>query len=310
VLKSEKNDLYTKGTTMVEMIEITDLDLRYEKFRLKSKKREQALLASIIEYGIEDVLLGINLSNGIKILLDGFKRYRCAKKLNISIVPYSSLGDDEPLAMIKLIRASIAKPLTILEQAKMIDELQKIHYMSHHDIAALLQKSRAWVSLRSGIIREMSPFVTKQIFKGAFPVYSYMYTLKKFIRINTISKTQIDEFVKSVAGKGLSIRDIDFLAHGFFKGTDKIQQQIKYGNITWSIDQLKKEPQASLDTNNILKDLELVQRQMQALIHKVKDDNFNNTFYAQATLLIQGILDINKNFVIAMRDFYDRCEQA
>jgi len=293
---------------MVEMIEIADLDLRYSKFRLKSKKRERVLLASIIEHGIQDVFKGINIGNG-KILLDGFKRYRCAKKLNISIVPYSSLGDDEPLAMIKLIRASIARPLTILEQARMIDELRKIHGMTHRDIADLLQKSKAWVSLRSGIIREMSSFVTQQIFAGNFPVYSYMYTLKKFIRINTISQNQIDTFVKLVAGKGLSIRDIDLLANGFFKGSDDLQQQIKHGNIAWSIDQLKKEPEECSD-KNILKELESVQQQMQMLITKVKNDNFNNAFHAQATLLVQGILDINNNFITVMKDFYDRCEQA
>lgn len=295
---------------MVEMIEITNLDLRYTKFRLKSKKREQALLNSIAEHGIQEVLKGVDFGNDVKILLDGFKRYRCAKKLNINIVPYSSLGDDEPLAMIKLIKASIAKPLTILEQAKMIDELQKIHGMTNRDIADLLQKSRAWVSLRSGIIREMSPFVAQQIFNGAFPVYSYMYTLKKFIRINTIPKNKIDEFVKLSAGKGLSIRDIDLLAHSFFKGSDDLKQQIKKGNITWVLEQLKKEPAECTDADKaMLRDLELMHRLMQTIIHRI-NDNFDNTFNAQAGLLVQGILDINDNYMTAMRDFNDRCEQA
>ena len=65
---------------MVEMIEIISLDLRYEKLRLKSKKAEQALLASIIENGIQDVLKGVTLEDGTNVLLDGFKRYRCGKK--------------------------------------------------------------------------------------------------------------------------------------------------------------------------------------------------------------------------------------
>lgn len=298
---------------MVEMIEIANLDLRYEKFRLKSKKREQVLLNSIIEHDIQDSLKGVNLGNDVKILLDGFKRYRCAKKLHINIVPYSSLGDDEPIAMIKLIRASIAKPLTILEQAKMIDELQKIHGMTHRDIADLVQKSKAWVSLRSGIIKEMSTCVTKQIFKGAFPVYSYMYTLRKFIRIN--SKTRVDEFVKSVAGKGLSIRDIDLLANGFFKGSDNLRQQIKEGNVTWGLNQLKKpSPRVTECTNaeqKMLKDLESVQRYMQQIIYRARDDGFgNDTFQVQASLLVQGIIDIMDNFIITVSNLYDRCEQA
>ncbi|MDO9528602.1 MAG: hypothetical protein Q7J27_05505 [Syntrophales bacterium] len=77
---------------MVEKIEIINLDLRYEKFRLKSKEIERALLASIIEHDIQEPLKGINLEDGTKILLDGFKRYRCAKKLKIGMVPYSSFA--------------------------------------------------------------------------------------------------------------------------------------------------------------------------------------------------------------------------
>jgi len=300
---------------MVEMIEMMNLDLRYEKFRLKSKKIEQELLASIIEIDIQEPLKGINLDDGIRILLDGFKRYRCAKKLNIETVPYTSFGSDEPLGIIKLIRTSAQRPLTILEQAKMIDELQTVHGMLHQDIADLLQKSKAWVSLRAGIIREMSTYVAKRVFGGDFPVYSYMYTLRKFIRINSISKGQIDDFVKSVAGKGLSIRDIDLLAEGFFKGPTDLQEQIKAGNITWGLNQLKKSlakvTECSGTEQQMLKNLEFVQRYMQKITYGARDDRLDSaTFQAQASLLVQGIIDITDTFTTAVRDLYDRCEQA
>jgi hypothetical protein len=284
-----------EGNIMVEKIEIINLDLRYEKFRLKSKQIEQALLASIIENDIQEPLKGIDLEDGTKILLDGFKRYRCAKKLNIGMVPYSSFGSDEPLGIIKLIRTSIARPLTILEQAKMIDDLEKVHGMTHGDIAGLLQKSKAWVSLRAGIIQEMSVYVAKQVFNGNFPVYSYMYTLRKFIRINNISKNEIDTFVKSVAGKGLSIRDIELLAGGFFKGSDNLRQQIKEGNITWGLNQLKKSSsrttECSIIEQSMLRNLESVQRYMQKITCGAKDDRLgSNTFQVQASLLVQGII--------------------
>ncbi len=300
---------------MVKKIEINNLDLRYEKFRLKSKEIERALLASIIANDIQEPLKGVDLGDGTKILLDGFKRYRCAKKLNIGMVPYSSFGSDEPLGIIKLIRTSIARPLTILEQAKMIDELQKVHGMTHGDIAELLQKSKAWVSMRAGILGEMSEYVAKRVFNGDFPVYSYMYTLRKFIRMNSISKNEIDTFVKLVASKGLSIRDIELLANGFFKGSDNLRQQIKEGNITWGLDQLKKSSnranECTTAEQSMLKDLESVQRYMQKITYRARDDSLgNDTFQVQASLLVQGIVDIMDNFMIAVRDLYDRCEQA
>jgi len=301
--------------TLRSHVEINNLDLRYEKFRLKSKRIERALLASIIEHDIQEPLKGIDLGDGTKILLDGFKRYRCAKKLNIGMVPYSSFGSDEPLGIIKLIRTSIARPLTILEQAKMIDELKKVHGMTHGDIADLLQKSKGWVSMRAGILGEMSDYVAKRVFNGDFPVYSFMYTLRKFIRINTISKKEIDEFVKLIAGKGLSIRDIELLANGFFKGSDNLRQQIKEGHITWGLNQLKKSSGRTTECTNteqmMLRDLESVQRYMQKITYRTRDDRLgSDIFQVQASLLVQGIIDIMDNFTIAVRDLYDRCEQA
>lgn len=304
---------FCRGIQMVKQIEITSLDLRYESFRLKSKKVEHALLASILDKGIQEPLKGVDAGEQIHILLDGFKRYRCAKKLNIRIIPYHSFGSDEPLGVIKLIRMSNAKPLTILEQARMIEDLQKVHRMTIADIAGLLEKSKAWVSMRAGIFNQMSKYVMKRIFDGDFPAYSFMYTLRRFIRMNTIPRSDIDDFVKAVAGKGLSIRDIELLAAGFFKGSKEMRQQIKQGDITWGLSKLKESASQTSDCTTaeqkMLKDLEIVQRYMQQITFRVKDDNLSNdAFHAQAGLLVQGIIDLMDRFSLAMETLYDRCK--
>lgn len=298
----------------MEQIEISSLDLRYESFRLKSKKVESTLLASIIHHGIKESLKGVDVED-THILLDGFKRYRCAKKLNISIVPYHSFGNDESLGVIKLIRISNSKPLTPLEQAKMIDELQKVHGMTIVDIAGLLEKSKSWVSLRAGIFKEMSTYVMKKIFAGDFPVYSFMYTLRRFIRINEISKRDIDDFVKAVAGKELSIRDIELLATGFFKGSEELRQQIQQGNITWGLSRLKESASRTTECTtaeqSMLRDLEAVQRYMQKITCRIKGDKLDNdAFRAQAGLLVQDIIKFMDNFNLSMEALNDRCKQT
>ena len=102
---------------------------------------------SILEKGIRDPLQGID-TNQSRILLDGFKRYRCAKKLQIGIVPYCSLSSDEATGIIELIRMSNATSLSILEQAKLIDELKSVHHLSVSEIARLVDKSKGWVGKR------------------------------------------------------------------------------------------------------------------------------------------------------------------
>ena len=217
---------------MVEEVEICTLDLRYESYRMKSRAAEKALLASIAENGIRDPLQGVNV-NDERILLDGFKRHRCAKRLGIGMAPYHSLGSDEAFGIMELLRISNARSLSILEQAKLIDELGTVHEMPNREIARFLERSTAWVSVRTGIIREMSAYVLEKIFAGEFPTYSYMYTLRRFMRINGISKEEIDEFVRAVSGKHVSVRDIELLAHGYFTGSEDFRRQVRSGNISW-----------------------------------------------------------------------------
>jgi hypothetical protein len=278
----------------IRQVEISSFDLRYERCRLKSDVTEKALLSSLLDHGIRDPLRGVETKGGCRILLDGFKRYRCAKKLSIGIVPYHCLGKDEAFGIITLLRIANAKSLNILEQSRLIDELRTIHKMSISQIAGLLEKSKGWVGMRVGIIGQMSPAIMDKVFSGQFPVYSYMYTIRSFIRMNGISKQDVDEFVKSVAAKGLSIRDIEILANGYFKGGEGIREQIRNGNITWGLSRLR---QSSVTTDctqveqRMLKDLEIAQKYMQRVINKSRDDRYNTaSFNAQANLLTGGIL--------------------
>jgi hypothetical protein len=76
---------------VVQNVELGSFDLRYESYRLRNKESEKALLGLILECGIRDPLEGID-AEGRRILLNGFKRYRCARRLGIEIVPYTSLA--------------------------------------------------------------------------------------------------------------------------------------------------------------------------------------------------------------------------
>jgi len=299
---------------MVEQVEISSFDKRYEGHRIRSAGAEKSLLLSISAHGIREPLQGVG-NSGERILLDGFKRLRCAGKLHIGIVPYLSLADDEQVGIIELIRISNAKSLSILEQARLIDELMKVHQMSNAEIAGLLERSKAWVSVRAGIISQMSQSVMDRIFKGQFPVYSFMYTLRQFMRINNVKKSEIDEFVNAVAGKHLSTRDIDLLANAYFKGPEEFREQIKNGNISWGLSRLKQSYRPGCNCTErerqMLKELEIVQKYMQRLILKCNDSRFKtSSFYAQANLLSGGILRHLDPFTQAIRQFYDRTGEA
>lgn len=299
---------------MAEQVEVSSFDLRYQGYRMRNHYAEKTLLVSILEQGIRDPLQGVD-TKGTRFLLNGFKRYRCAQKLGIGMVPYVSLSDDEAFGILELLRIANAKSLSILEQAKLVNELREVHGMCNAEIASVLEKSKAWVSVRAGMVGQMTPYVIEKILNGQFPAYSYLYTLRQFMRINSTKKEEIEEFVRSVSGNGLSTREIDTLAHGYFKGSEELRRQIRDGNVPWALTRIKQSnpstPGCSQTEQGMLRDLEIVQKYMCRVISKSRDDRYKTgSFYAQANLLTGGILRNVDVFSKAVKEFHDRSGQA
>jgi len=295
-------------------VELSALDLRYESYRMKNPAQEARLLASIARRGIEEPLEGVDQADQ-SILLNGFKRYRCALKLGIGMAPYAPLGEDHASGIINLLRVSNDRSLTILEQARFIDELRHLDQMSVADIAEALSRSKAWVSMRLGLIGEMSEAVRARIFSGAFPIYPYMYTLRQFMRMNGVKKQDIEDFVVAVSGKKFSVREIEQLAHGYFRGPASFREAIREGHTALVLDRMGQVPEDPDGSNEfervLLKDLEITHKYMQRVMGKSQDSRLKTrAFLAQAHLLTAGILSQSRAFFEVMRQLHDRCGQA
>ena len=298
----------------MEQAELSTFDLRYEDHRMKNPAFERKLLALIAERGIEEPLEGVD-TNGTRILLNGFKRFRCARKLGIGLVSYVSLGKDEAMGIVALIRVSNDRSLGILEQARFIDDLKNSHNMNLAEIAEKLSRSKSWVSMRMGIMKEMPGKVRRKIFSGAFPVYSYMYTLRPFMRMNKEKPEEIEAFVNGVSGKKLSVREIEQLAHGYFRGPERFREEIRKGNIALSLERMKqvpRDPEGCSEFERVfLHDLEIAQKYMQRVMGKSLDRRLRTrVFHAQANLLTAGLLSRLGAFSEVLRQLHDRSGQA
>lgn len=292
-------------------IEITQLELKYESYRLRDTGRECFLLSSIQQRGIQEPLYGVWSDKDARqfIVLDGFKRYRCAKRLELRIVPCVAVGHDEADGIIQLLRLSNARSLNILEQARLVDELKSRYKTSVTEIAMRLERSKAWVSVRLGIFNEMSVVVRKKIFQGQFPVRCYMYTLKQFTRVNKMKPKEVDEFVEAVSGKGLSCRQIDLLARGYIHGGELFRCQIRNGKLSWALSKLKNFNRVESDclsepSQRVIQDLLIVQKYMARIICCELKEFRQGAFWAEANLLATGLLGQLNNFKKALEVFY------
>ena len=199
-------------------VELSSLDLRYEGHRLRDDAREARLLASIAERGIEEPLCGVD-TPAARLLLDGFKRCRSAKKLSIACVPYVSLGVEEATGIVQLMRASTAKGLGILEQARFVGDLVTIHGLSVAEVAQTLSRSKGWVSMRRRLLDEMSPAIQELLFRGSVSgVRLHVHVAAVHAHERGRPGPELERFVQAVAGQRLSVRDIELLAQAYFRG--------------------------------------------------------------------------------------------
>jgi ParB-like chromosome segregation protein Spo0J len=296
-----------------ELVEVAQLDLRYEGCRLKSPVAEGRLLAAIAQVGIQEPLQGVQVAGG-RILLNGFKRLRCARKLQVAMVPFVALAGDERAGIVCLLRAANDHALSLLEQARFLDELKDTGGLSVAEVAQQVGRSPAWVSLRLGVLAELSPTVRDALFEGAFPAYSYLYTLRPFRRLK--GAAAIDEFVAALRGKKLSARQIEQLAHGFFRGPESFREQIRQGHLSLPLRALKDLPEdadgCSEFERRLVVDLEQAQKLLVRLGTKSVDRGrlSSRAFRAQAHLLCAGLLSRLPAFTQTLRALHDHCGQA
>ena len=296
----------------VRDIELSQLDLRYEGYRLQQPRLEQQLLASIAQEGLQEPLQGTTIGSAA-ILLNGFKRARCARKLHLHTVPFASWGIDEVSGIVRLLRGARDHTLHLLEQARFVDELKSERGMDIAEIAQQLSRSKGWVKLRLGLVAQLSPTVREVLFAGAFPVYSYLYSLRPFRGLNP--PAHIDQFVAALRGKKLSVRDIEGLAQGFFRGPASFRAEVLKGNLGLALQQMSEVPEdpdgCSEFERIFLQDLELAHKNMLRVIGKSQDPRLQSRpFLAQCNLLTAGILSRGSAFLHLLRQLHDRTGKA
>lgn len=299
-----------RGRQLEVLVDISSIDLRYERCRLQHAGGERRLLLQISEVGIREPLQGMSKDDR-HVLLDGFKRWRCAKKLGLASVPFRSLDKDEAMAIIALMRRANAQSLTIMEQACLIDELKRVHGFTTGEIAKRLERSAAWVSMRSGVVGEMPEAVRVLVMRGEFPIYAYMYYVRQFMRMNGSQPGDAESFVSVTAGKGLSQRDIGVLASAYFKGGEEVRREIARGNLGFCLDALSRSEVAQVGLNaaeqRVISDLDLVGRRMRRLDYSLRNEQLTTGgFFAQGHILSGGILRIIAAFTEQVRGLYDR----
>ncbi|HWT77518.1 MAG TPA: chromosome partitioning protein ParB, partial [Candidatus Methylomirabilis sp.] len=230
-------------------------------------------------------------------------------KLHLRTVPFSSWGTDEVSGILQLLRGTRHQGLHLLEQARFVEALKSERGMSVAEIAEQLSRSKAWVKLRLELVAQLSPTVAEALFGGAFPVYCYLYSLRPFRRLKPAA--DIDQFVTALRGKKLSVREIEGLAQGFFRGPESFRAEVLRGNLSLPLQQISAtppDPDGCSEFERIfLQDLERTHQGMLRVIGKSQDPRLQSgPFLVQCHLLTSGMLSRGPTFLRLLRQLHDR----
>lgn len=303
---------------MMETIELRSIDIRLEHTRRRDKFTERQLLASIMERDILDPLEVIVCNEGASyVLIDGFKRYRCAKKLDIGVVPVQCIAQDITEGVLSFIRRSMERGVSTLEEAALLEELHKRYGLSIYDIALRTGRSPAWVSMRLNMLEGLSEKVRCSIMSGRFPTRAYMYGIKGFTRVNKIPSSRVDAFVGATGGKGLSTRELFVLSRAFFNGGTGIEQLVLEGDVHKALQIISGKVDASTVSRadeaqqSIIKDLSSVL----IAINRIRANapsicTLNSEVNHHINYITTIILNCLEEFSTMVKELHDRSEPA
>ena len=138
------------------------LDLSLGFLRPVHARVQAKMTDSLIKYGQLTPLIVVE-DKGRMILVDGFKRLRCAKELgmeSLRVVPLKK-STAEAKALIYLLNRPTG--FSMITEALLIRDLVEVEGLNQVETAVLLERHKSWVSRRLSMIRNLTPEIVDDI---------------------------------------------------------------------------------------------------------------------------------------------------
>lgn len=240
-------------------LEFHQLELRYEGLRMLRPVRERQLLSSLANSGQQVPIVVVADSEPQRfVLIDGYKRVRCLKRLVRDTVRAAALELAEVEALVLSRQMARGESETALEQAWLLDEIERRFGLSQEELARRFDRSVSWVSRRLALVRELPVAVQERVRGGELAAHGAVKYLVPLARAN---KTDCEGLVAAIATARLSSRDLGALYGAWRDGTTKTRQRVIEAPLVMlkAIKQMKGERASELGPGpRLLNDCELL----------------------------------------------------
>lgn len=197
-------------------LEFHQLDVRYERLRVRQPARERRLLASLADAGQQMPIVVVTAGSAY-VVVDGHKRVRCLRRLQRDTV--GAVVWEMPEADALIFRQLLHTDATesALEQGWLLRTLHEDHQLALDALARRFDRSVSWVSRRLGLVRALPDTVQHRIQDGQLGAHAAMKYLVPLARANAGDCVR---FVEAIVPHRLTTRQIGRLYQVYVTGPD------------------------------------------------------------------------------------------
>ncbi len=205
-------------------LEFHQLELRYERLRVVRPEPERRLLASLAEVGqqVPIVVVKDEVSSQ-HIVIDGYKRIRCLRRLARDMVAASSWPEEEAEALIVTRLMQTAEAETALEQSWLLLELKQRFGFSREELARRFGHSVSWVSRRLALVQELPDVIQERVRRGEIVAHGAAKYLVPLARAN---RQVCLELVEGIGSTRLTSCDLGILYRAYQTGNWVTRQRL------------------------------------------------------------------------------------
>lgn len=195
-------------------LEFHQLELRYERLRVRQPARERRLLASLADAGQQTPIVVVAAGTAY-VVVDGHKRVRCLRRLRRDTVAAVvwEMAEADALIFRHLLHTDATD--STFEQAWLLRTLHEDHGLTLEALARRFDRSVSWVSRRMSLVRTLPDAVQQHVQEGRLVAHAAMKYLVPLARANA---TACERFVEAIALHRFSTRQVGRLYQVYLTG--------------------------------------------------------------------------------------------
>jgi len=242
-------------------VELDSLDLRYAKLRARRPALEKRLMASLEEAGQHSPVIVVGAEEpGRWVLIEGRKRVRALRRLKAEAVNAVVWELAPPEALIAAYQLQDGSGWNAVEEGWLVWELVRGAGLSLAEVGRRLERSKAWVSGRLGLVEGLPEQVLEGVLSGKIGAYVATRYLLPFARANA---SDCEKLAQKIMEHEFRSREVEALCQHYAAAGAKARSRMveEPARFLAALKEASKgamDPKLSEAENRCVKNLELI----------------------------------------------------